>query len=420
MTLAASLLQTDYVRQQFPALAGDWTFFDNAGGSQTLQRVVDRISEFLLTSNVQLGASYAVSQLATERVGKAAEAIATLINAADVSEVVMGASTSLLMRILSLCLSQTFSPGDEVVVTNCDHEANIGCWLDLQKQGIVVKTWQLNPTTLTLELDDLASLLTPRTRLVAVTHTSNVLGTINPIRAIADLVHAHGALICVDGVAYAPHRLVDVQALDVDFYAFSFYKVYGPHYAVLYGKREQLLAMPGINHFFIGDANIPYKFQPGNVNFELSYGLLGLCDYLSDLARQHCGDRTAPDRRGQMVQAFELISQHEQVLSDRLLSYLRTQPNVRIIGTPEADRAQRVPTIAFVVDGIDSSTIPPQIDPYKIGIRYGDFYAKRLIQDLGLASHNGVVRVSMVHYNTIAEVERLVQHLEPILKRASS
>lgn len=408
-------LQTDYVRQQFPALAGDWTFFDNAGGSQTLQRVVDRISEFLLTSDVQLGASYAVSQLATERVEKAAEAIATLVNAAHASEVVMGGSTSLLLRILSRCLGQTFSPGDEVIVTNCDHEANIGCWVELQNQGVVVKTWQLNPTTLTLELSDLEPLLTPRTRLVAVTHTSNVLGTINPIRAIADLVHAHGAIICVDGVAYAPHRLVDVQALDVDFYAFSFYKVYGPHYAVLYGKRDLLLAMPGINHFFIGDTDIPYKFQPGNVNFELSYGLIGLLDYLSDLARRHYGDRTAPNLRGQLVQAFELIAQHEQVLSDRLLSYLRTKPNVQIIGNSQADQTLRVPTIAFVVDGIDSATIPAKIDPYQIGIRYGDFYAKRLIQDLNLANHNGVVRVSMVHYNTVAEVDRLVQYLEPIL-----
>ncbi len=415
MTVTGNLLQTDYVRQQFPALAGDWIFFDNAGGSQTLQRVVDRISEFLLTSDVQLGASYGVSQLAGERVAEGAQAIATLINAADPSEVVMGSSTSLLMRILSLCLGQTFSPGDEVIVTNCDHEANIGCWVDLQKHGIVVKTWALNPVTFTLELSDLESLLTPRTRLVAVTHASNVLGTINPIRAIADLVHAHGALICVDGVAYAPHRLVDVQALDVDFYAFSFYKVYGPHYAVLYGKRDQLLAMPGINHFFIGATDIPYKFQPGNVNFELSYGLVGLCDYLSDLAHQHYGDRTAPGLRMQMVQAFDLISQYEQVLSDRLLSYLRTKSNVQIIGNSNADQTLRVPTISFVVDGVDSATIPPKIDPHHIGIRYGDFYAKRLIQDLGLTDRNGVVRVSMVHYNTVAEIDQLVQRLEPIL-----
>jgi selenocysteine lyase/cysteine desulfurase len=218
----------DFVRQQFPSLAGDWTFFDNAGGSQTLKQVVDRISEYLLTSDVQLGASYAISQLAGDRVAKAAQAMATLINAKSPSEVVMGSSTTLMLRILSLCLSQTWTPGDEVIVTNCDHEANIGPWVDLKKQGIQIKVWRLNPDTLTLHLEDLEQLLSDRTRLVALTHASNLLGTINPIKEIAKVVHAQGAMICVDGVAYAPHRLVDVQDLDVDFYVFSFYKVYGP------------------------------------------------------------------------------------------------------------------------------------------------------------------------------------------------
>ncbi|MGJ3248546.1 MAG: cysteine desulfurase-like protein [Elainellaceae cyanobacterium] len=414
-TTPLTSLQLDAVRQHFPALSGDWVFFDNAGGSQTLRAVVDRISEFLLTSDVQLGASYGVSQLAGERLAKATQGVATLINAADVSEVVMGSSTTLLLRILSLCLSQTFSPGDEVIVTNCDHEANIGAWADLQKQGIIVKTWQINPTTLTLDVNDLIDLLTPRTRLVALTHASNILGTITPIKDIARVVHDYGAMICVDAVAYAPHRLVNVQELDVDFYVFSFYKVYGPHHAVMYGKREHLLAMPGINHYFIDDTNTPYKFQPGNVNYELSYGVLGLCDYLSELAQIHYGDRTASSLRGQMVQAFELISAHEERLSDRLLSYLNQKPNVRIIGNPNPDQAQRVPTISFVIDGVDSATIPPQIDPYHIGIRYGDFYAKRLIEDLGLASQNGVVRVSMVHYNTLEEVDRLINHLDSII-----
>lgn len=405
-------LDLEFVRRQFPALAGDWTFFDNAGGSQTLQRVVDRIGEFLLTSDVQLGASYAVSQLAGERLAKATQAMATLINAADPSEVVMGASTTLLLRILSLCLAKTLEPGDQIIVTNCDHEANIGAWMDLASQGIEINVWRLNPETLELDLADLERLMTPKTRLVAVTHASNVLGTINPIRAIADLVHAHGALICVDGVAYAPHRLVDVQALDVDFYVFSFYKVYGPHHALLYGKREHLLSLPGINHYFIDSTTIPYKFQPGNVNYELSYGMLGLCEYLSELAQRHYGDRTAPDLRQQMEQAFELISLHEEALSDRLLSYLTSKPTVRVIGLPNADRRQRVPTLSFVVSEIDSATIPPRIDPYQIGIRYGDFYAKRLIHDLGLQQQNGVVRVSMVHYNTLEEVDRLISHLD--------
>jgi cysteine desulfurase family protein (TIGR01976 family) len=415
MTLAiAKSLQLDFVRQQFPALTGDWIFFDNAGGSQTLKSVVDRISHYLLTSDVQLGASYEVSRLAGERVVEAARGVATLVNATDPSEVVMGASTSLLLRILAYSLSQTFSPGDEVIVTNCDHEANIGPWLELQRQGIVVKVWTLNPETLEFHLDDLVALLTPRTRLVALTHASNILGTINPIRPIADLVHAHGALICVDGVGYAAHRLVDVQALDVDFYAFSFYKVYGPHYAVLYGKREHLLTMPGWNHYFIGATDIPYKFQPGNVNYELSYGMLGLCDYLKALAQHHYGDNAASEMRSQLQQAFDLISDHEDVIGDRLLTYLNQKNNVRIIGLPEATQATRVPTISFVVDGMNSSTIPPQIDPHHIGIRYGDFYAKRLIDDLDLTAQNGVVRVSMVHYNTVEEVDRLIDCFEQI------
>jgi len=411
---AASPLDLPFVRSQFPVLAGDWVFFDNAGGSQTLQGVADYLRDYLLTSNVQLGASYAVSQQATERVAKAAQGVATLVNAADPSEVVMGGSTSLLLRILSLSLGQTLVAGDEVIVTNCDHEANIGCWLDLQQRGISIKVWKLRPDTLEFDLADLDALMTSRTRLVAVTHASNILGTLNPVRAIADYVHDRGALLCVDGVAYAPHRLVDVQALDVDFYVFSFYKVYGPHYAVLYGKREHLVRMPGINHFFIDGEQTPYKFQPGNVNFELSYSMLGLCDYLRDLAHHHCGAQAAPDLRTQMVQAFDQIALHEEALGDRLLQYLTQKPNVRIIGYPTADPQRRVPTISFVVDGVDSSTIPPLVDPHHIGIRYGDFYARRLMDDLDLAAQNGVVRVSMVHYNTLEEVDRLIEVFEKI------
>ncbi|MBE8988896.1 cysteine desulfurase-like protein [Nostoc sp. LEGE 12450] len=408
------LLNLDKVRQYFPALAGEWTFFDNAGGSQTLKKVVDRISEFLLSSDVQLGASYAVSQLAGERLALATRGMATLINANSSKEVVMGPSTTMMLKVLSICLGQTFTSGDEIIVTNCDHEANIGAWVALEKQGIKVKVWQIRPDTLELDLADLEQLMNQRTKLVTLTHASNVLGTINPIKEISTFVHDRNAMICVDGVAYAPHRLIDVQDLDVDFYALSCYKVYGPHHALLYGKEEHLLRLPGLNHYFIQQTDIPYKFQLGNVNFELSYGMLGLCDYLSELAQLHYGDKTAPDLRSQMVQAFDLISIHEEELSDRLLSYLNSKPNVRVIGQPKADREFRVPTISFVVDGMNSSTIPAKIDQHYIGIRYGDFYAKRLIEYLGLASQGGIVRVSMVHYNTLEEVNSLIEAFEQL------
>ncbi|MFN6534969.1 MAG: cysteine desulfurase-like protein [Nostoc sp. EkiNYC01] len=408
------LLNVDKVRQYFPALAGEWTFFDNAGGSQTLKKVVDRISEFLLTSDVQLGASYGVSQLAGERLALATRGMATFINANSPQEVVMGPSTTMMLRVLSICLGQTFTAGDEIIVTNCDHEANIGAWVALEKQGMKVKVWQIRPDTLELDLADLESLMSQRTKLVALTHASNVLGTINPIKEIAAFVHDRGAMICVDGVAYAPHRLIDVQDLDVDFYALSFYKVYGSHHALLYGKEEHLLRLPGLNHYFIQQTDIPYKFQLGNVNFELSYGMLGLCDYLSELAQLHYDNQTALDLRNQMVQAFDLISIHEEKISDRLLNYLNNKSNVRVIGQSKADRNSRVPTISFVVDGVHSSTIPPKIDKHYIGIRYGDFYAKRLIEYLGLASQGGIIRVSMVHYNTLEEVDSLIEAFEQV------
>ncbi|MEH1859205.1 MAG: cysteine desulfurase-like protein [Nostoc sp.] len=408
------ILNLDKVREYFPALAGEWTFFDNAGGSQTLKKVVDRISQFLLSSDVQLGASYTISQLAGERLALATKGMATFINANSSKEVVMGPSTTMMLKVLSMSLGQTFTPGDEVIVTNCDHEANIGAWAALEKQGMKVKVWQVRPDTLELHLADLEPLMSQRTKLVALTHASNVLGTINPIKEIAAFVHDRNAMICIDGVAYAPHRLVDVQDLDVDFYTLSFYKVYGPHHALLYGKEEHLLRLPGLNHYFITQTDIPYKFQLGNVNFELSYGMLGLCDYLSELAQLHYGDETAPDLRNQMVQAFDLISIHEEKISDRLLNYLNNKPNVRVIGQSKADRQTRVPTISFVVDGINSSTIPAKIDQNYIGIRYGDFYARRLIEYLGLASQGGIVRVSMVHYNTLEEVNSLIEAFEQI------
>ncbi len=405
-------LNLDYVRQQFPALAGEWTFFDNAGGSQILKTVGDRITEFLYTSNVQLGATYSVSALATQKVAQGTEAMAQFINA-SAEEVILGASTSALFRMLAQCLGPTLSPGDEIIVTNCDHEANITPWRELQRLGVVIKTWSLRPDTLTLSLEDLDSLLSPRTRLVAVTHTSNVLGTLNPIRQVADLVHSYGALICVDGVACAPHRRVDVQALDVDFYAFSLYKVYGPHLALLYGKREHLLSLPSYNHDFIQDTAIPYKFQPGGTSYELSYSVTSILEYFQQLAQQHWGPQVAPSVHGQLAQAFALIQAHEEALSDRLLSFLMAQPKVRIIGQPTANAEQRVPTISFVVDGLASDRIPPHIDPHKIGIRYGHFYARRLIQALNLLPH-GVVRISLVHYNTLAECDRLIALLDTL------
>lgn len=407
-------LDLPFVRSHFPSLQGDWTYMDNAGGSQCLKLVADRISDYLLTTNVQHGASYQPSQQGMQRVAEATQALATFINAAHPHELVMGPSTSMMMRILSFSMSRLLHAGDEIIVTHTDHEANISPWMDLQRMGVKVKVWKLPEGRFQLDLKDLDALLSHRTRLVCMTHTSNVLGGLNPIKEITEQVHAAGAWMCVDGVAHAPHCLVDVQDLDVDFYAFSFYKVYGPHYAVLYGKQEHLNRLPGINHYFIDGPHFPYKFQPGNVNFEFAYGLGGLPDYVHQLAQHHAPDEQRSLREDFQF-TFELIARHEARLSEHLLTFLNHHPKVRIIGHERPDRSLRVPTISFVVDGMRSDEIVEQVDPHHIGIRFGDFYAKRLIEDLGLVEKEGVVRVSLVHYNTLEEVDRLVGVLETVL-----
>jgi selenocysteine lyase/cysteine desulfurase len=221
-------------------------------------------------------------------------------------------------------------------------------------------------------------------------------------------------MICVDGVAYAPHARIDVRDLDVDFYVFSFYKAYGPHYALLYGKRKHLDRMPGINHYFLGD-KVPYKFQPGNVNYELTYSLMGLWDYWREFALAHQRNELEGDRPRQLAFAFDAIAGHEQALAGPLVDLLKSKPKVRIIGPPTADRSRRMPTIAFVVDGKRSDEITLAVDQHKIGIRYGDFYAARLIDSLGLHKQHGVVRVSFVHYNLLDEVNRLVDTLDGLL-----
>ena len=402
-------LNLEQIRAEFPALASGFVYLDNAGGSLVLRRVADRVADYLLTSSVQLGAGYAHSQDAGAKVLAARKQIAELINAPSDDEVVMGGSTTSLMFQLGEAIAQEIRPGDEIIVTNTDHEANIGVWARLQRAGAVLRFWNVNPQTLELELADLQNLLSDKVKWVAMTHASNILGTINPVAEAAALVHAAGARLCVDAVAYAPHRLVDVQATGADVVVFSFYKVFGPHYAVLWGQRELLLGLASLNHYFISAQTIPYKLQPGNVNYELSYGCAGIRDYLVDVGIR-LGASGTP--RQQMQAAFDAFEAHENQLVGRLLAYLATKSAVRVIGRPRADDGRRVPTVSFVVEGRMSESIVRHIDQFGIGIRFGDFYAKRLIDGLGLDRVGGVVRVSAAHYNTLHEMDKLIRHLD--------
>ena len=403
------MLNLDYIRSQFPGLETDWVLFDNAGGSQIARPVVDRINEYFYTSNVQLDGSYPHSVLAEERHDEAHRKLAGWINAADPGELILGSSTSLLVRILADNFRRILRDGDEIIVTNCDHEANIGAWRDLANYGFTVKEWKLNPDTLKLENEDLEDLLTERTQLVAFTAASNVLGMLNPVKEFTRTAHKYNALVCVDAVAFTPHRLIDVQESDVDFIVFSFYKTYGPHYAMMYGKMNLLEALPGFNHFFIKEA--PYKFQPGNYNFEFCHGLGALPDYFSELAEIH-GYKGTDSVRDKFKYIYSMIAEHEEELCSPVMEYLNSRNDIRIIGPTGSSSEIRVPTISFVQKNRDSREITLKTDEHRVAIRWGHFYAYRLIRDLGLDKQNGVVRISMVHYNDKDETNRLLEALD--------
>ena len=405
-------LDTDFVRSQFPGLKNGWGYFDNAGGTQILESVVEKMNEFLFHRNVQIGGSYDVSQQALASLNAGREAMRNLINAERPEEIVFAPSATVAMQNLARSMRSQFREGDEIVVTVCDHESNIGPWVGLEEVGVRIRVWEVDPDTFELDLDDLAPLMNDRTRLVAVTHVSNILGTINPIADIARFVHGRGALIAVDSVAFAPHRAIDVQELDVDYLVFALYKVYGPHYAVMYGRFDLLADLDNLYHYFYGKDKVPAKLEPGNASYELAYGATGIVEYLDVLGSRVS---TAENSRDRIVGAFDAITEHECVLGERLLAYLRSRSDCRIIGRESGTDPGRVPTVSFKVDGMNSGSIARRMDEYKLAIRFGDFHARRLVEFLGLDAAGGVVRVSMVHYNTLAEVDALIAALDEIL-----
>jgi cysteine desulfurase family protein (TIGR01976 family) len=410
------MLNVEVARRHFPALRTEWALFDNAGGSVAAIQVVERVHSYLERLMVQVGASYALSATATELVRAGQRAAADLVNAGP-GEVVIGPSTTMNVLTLANALRHSFSPGDEIVVTDLDHEANIGAWRRLEKQsGVVIREWRLRADTLELREEDLEALLGARTRLVCFTHCSNLVGTVHDVAAITRLVHSAGARVCVDGVAYAPHRRVDVKALDVDYYLISLYKTYGPHLGLLYGKHELLREAESQNHFFLG-SEPPDTLTPGYVNHELTAALPGILEYLDAIVADHASSETpaVTDRSSRLDRAFGLFAEHEQKLAARLLDFLASRRSVRVIGKASAGDGTRVPTISFVVDGRRSSEIPPLLEREHLAVRFGHFYAHRAVEALGLADRDGVVRVSMVHYNTLDEVERLIRALDAVI-----
>ncbi|KAI9647567.1 hypothetical protein NHQ30_003952 [Ciborinia camelliae] len=372
-------------RKCFPALDKKQVYLDNAGGSQILGTVIDSqiisyiqsIHDHLIHSNVQLGGSYNVGKRANTSYATGYEAAAKYINASP-SNIVLGSSTTQNFRNLSQALN--FPPGSELIISSIDHESNIASWVALAaSQNFTIKWWtpasSSNPV---LTPESLRPLLSPKTAFVTLTHASNILGTIHDIRAISALVHTiPGALLCVDGVAYAPHRPIDVQSLGVDFYAFSWYKVYGPHISLLYSSPQALSSLKSLGHFFNPSSTLGDKLSLAGSNYELTGSIPQVISYLSS-------------------QSWSLMRSHEESLQETLLQYLASRSDVTILGSPSADPLVRVSTISFLVSARSSREVVEAVDAAsdgEVGIRWGMFYSNRLVEGvLGVKGGDGVVR----------------------------
>jgi cysteine desulfurase family protein (TIGR01976 family) len=399
----------DAVRAWFPSLASGFAYLENAGGSQVPGVVAEAIREYMLSTYVQLGAGYPQSDRATETVHEAHGFIELLVNAGATGKVVLGPSMTALSTILANAYGEIMKPGDEVIIAQTNHEANAGPWARLARRGVVVKTWGVDQGSFECPLGELAKLLGPRTRVVALPHVSNLLGEVTPVAEVARMAHEVGARVVADGVAFAPHRAIDVQALGVDYYLYSTYKVFGPHMGAMFGRHEALAEIEGPNHFFIAKDDIPYKFELGGVSHEGCAGLVALRPYLQFLGGGGEWGRDVVER------AFSVMARLEQPLTERLIGYLRGRPDVRIIGSPRAGEA-RVGTVSFVHERVASPAVAAAVNRENIGIRYGHMYAIRLCQGLGIDPATGVVRISLLHYNTEEEIERLVRALDVVLR----
>ncbi len=390
-------------RPDFPAVhATPTVLLDNAGGTAPCRQSIAATASYLAECPQQLGATYAPALEAAERLKQSARSAARFFDPdgrVEAEQLVFGASTTALINALAKSLLPSLSAGDEVIVTNFDHEANIGAWRALAAHGVRIREWSISANQ-EIRVADLEALLNQRTRVVAFSHSSNILGQITNIREVCKRLRQTSAISVVDGVAYAPHRPLQVVDWDVDFYVFSYYKVFGPHVACLYANKR-VVDLPGnLNHYFHQHADLNTRMMPGACPYELMAGVGGVGQYFDDLS----------ERLGAPADAWSAIADHESALMTPLLDYLQRATDVEIFGP--IDAANRLPVISFRWRDRAPSEAPAFFDAKGIGLRYGHFYAPRLVEALGLDPDSGVIRVSMAHYNTEAEVEQLIDALE--------
>jgi cysteine desulfurase family protein (TIGR01976 family) len=415
LNISNTKLDLHFVRSQFPAfkdpLCKDWSFFENAGGSYVPKQVIDRLNNFMISTKVQPYAEYPMSKIAGDNMDEATELFAKMINA-DNKEIIIGGSTSINLYVLSNALKYLLKPGDEVIVTNQDHEANISPWRRLSEVGAVIKEWKINPETAELEIETFKDLLTDKTRIVAVTHCSNIVGTVNNLKKISDLAHAKNAFVIGDGVSYAPHGFPNVKDLDVDFYTFSLYKTYGPHLALLYGKKEILKNLPNQNHEFLS-GNYPYTLNPGGPNHEELVSLIGIYEYMIDLYSHHFDNNDISIR--EKINAINyLISTHEEEIANPILEYISKRVDLKLIGKNKIKNKNRAPTISFSSKNMSSKKLSNFLVKKNIATRNDNFYAWRCLNALNIDPNDGVVRLSLTHYNSNEETNNLLNAIESL------
>jgi len=422
------------IRAQFPSLSQTINghpavFLDGPGGTQVPQRVIDAISNYLRRDNANTGGAYATSRNSDAMLADARAAMADFLHCAA-DEIVFGPNMTTLTYMMSRVIGRDLGRGDEILVTRLDHDANVSPWLALEEKGVTIRWAEINEEYCTLDLEDLASKINPRTKLVAIGYASNAVGTINPVKKIVDLAHAAGALAYVDAVHYGPHGLIDVAALDCDFLVCSTYKFFGPHMGVLFGKREHLQRLRPYKVRPLTDA-VPNRWEWGTLNHECIAGITACVDYIADLGRRENsslrkGGETrgiqsgARSRRAAIVAAFELIHSYEHSLMKRLISGLKKIPSLKIYGITDPSRFdERCPTIAIrVLDQTNDQT--PFALATKLGERGfftwdGNYYALNLTERLDVEKSGGFLRIGLVHYNTMQEIDRLLEALEEIL-----
>ena len=405
-------LDLDFIRGQFPAFSepslDGWAFFENAGGSYACKQTIARLNDFYTLTKVQPYGPSPASATGGQLMDDAYVRLAGAMNFGQ-DEVHIGPSTSLKTYVLAHAFRQIWDDGDEISVTNQDHEANSGVWRRLAVTGITVREWQVDPETGTLDPADLSALFTDKTRLVAFPHVSNIVGHINPVPEICELIAAAGAVSVVDGVSSAPHGLPDVSALGADIYLFSAYKTWGPHQGVMTVKRQVAHSLPNQSHFF-NESYLRKKLLPAGPDHAQIAAMNGVVDYIDAAHEAHFEDGAMPSDRAQRV--HDLFRQTEIVLLTPLLDSLRDNPKARLLG-PD-DPITRVPTVALTTER-NPADIANELLESKIASDSGNFYAVRVLDAMGVPLDPGVLRLSFVHYTSPDEVSRLIDALAAAL-----